>query len=178
MADEEQQQADQQVEEQPQEEATDAPAEATEQETQEEAEDPLTELIELELAMYSYPDPNAFQSQPLFDAIRNQRPDKVKELAAESNWQLRDDDGSSYLHFANKLRAELEMIRELLPYSDLSQRDENGDSVIDLALRNQLYYGEDLMKTLDEYLNQVRQSCFKLGTLFYHTQHIRYSTNY
>ncbi|XP_067649385.1 uncharacterized protein [Haliotis asinina] len=57
----------------------------------------------------------------------------LKKLLREQNANLRGRDGQSYLHAAVSQGAQSELIKQLLAHIDISFRDENADTALDVA---------------------------------------------
>ena len=89
-----------------------------------------------------------FTDTSLFKAINEGDEAQVKSLLEKLNQneinQL-NDKGETYLHYALQKHLKLPIIEELIPKINLSQRDIDGNNVMDLVLK----VGQLCMRTLN-----------------------------
>lgn len=69
----------------------------------------------------------------IYQALLDNDLQGLKKLLREQNVNLRGRDGQSYLHAAVGQGAQSDLIKQLLGHIDISFRDENADTALDMA---------------------------------------------
>ena len=75
-----------------------------------------------------------FEDSAIHQAILDNNTELLEDLVKSDNVNLRGYDGSSFLHIAIDQGAHTDIVRLLLAKIDISFRDENGDTALDMAI--------------------------------------------
>ncbi|XP_064648221.1 uncharacterized protein LOC135500600 [Lineus longissimus] len=76
-----------------------------------------------------------FRATGLFLALQNDDEDEVVNLLnADTDTKLKDSDGRTFLQHAVEMKCKIGIIKELMKRSDIAERDEEGDTVLDKIL--------------------------------------------
>ncbi|CAH1789799.1 unnamed protein product [Owenia fusiformis] len=120
-----------------------------------------------------------FDSSKLLKAIKDNNTEEVKNLInGDEDTKIKNAQGETYLHVAIKSKVSKNVIQSLLPVSDITERDENGDTPYDLICDNE--YPRDVEEAVDNHLHELinkgdEKVLEKLALAGYLTKPVRYS---